>query len=175
MGVDTKKKSLTQLRDEAVKEVKEVEDRRNRMTKLLEQVAELMVESPLLFWFDQSRWDTFVELRAAMDGDGWDDDVHPFLEKKFPTWKTLYGCLQTREEEGDVIANTNITFKDAVVMFDACHSKQADCVVRVKGGTFEVAMYYEGQSWEIKGQCNTAKDLRKMLKSANVRMAKPDA
>lgn len=166
------KKSLTQLRDEALAEVKTVEDRRDRMAKLLEQVASLLAESPLVFWLDEPRWDAFVDLRAATDGDGWDEDVHPFIEQKFPKWKTMYGCLQTREEENAVVGNPNIVFKDAVVMFDASNNKQTDCVIRVKAGIFEVAMYYEDQSWEYEGRCKTAKELQAMLKSAGVRMAK---
>jgi hypothetical protein len=166
------KKSMTQLRDEALKEVRSVEDRRNRMGTLLEHVVSLVAPSPLVFWLDEARWDTFVELRAATDGDGWDEDVHPFLEKKFPNWKTMYGCLQTRDEENSAVGNPNIVFKDAVVIFDASDNKQTDCVIRVKAGIFEIAMYYEDQSWEYEGRCKTAKDLRAMLKSAGIRMAK---
>jgi len=166
------KKSMTQLRDEALKEVKSAEDRRTRMSKLLEQVASLMEDSPLVFWLDGARWDAFLELRAAMDGDGWDEDVHPYIEHKFPEWKTMYGCLQTREEEDTIIGtHPAITFKDAVVMFDASSEKVCDAVVRVKGTLFEVAVYWD-DGWEIEGRCKTAKELKAMLKGASLRVKK---
>ena len=172
MGVDTKKKSLTQLRDEAVKEVKEVEDRRNRMTKLLEQVASLLEGDDFVFWLDEARWDAFSELRASFDGDGWDEDVHPFVEQKFPEWKTMLGCLQNREEEGTIIGtHPSITFKDAVVMFDASSEKTCDMVIRVKAGIFEVAVYWD-DGWKVEGRCKTAKDLKSMLKGAGMRVKK---
>jgi hypothetical protein len=167
-----KKKSMTQLRDTALAEVKTTDDRRNRMSKLLEQVSSLMAESVLNFWLDQARWDTYVELVGATVGDGWDEDVHPYLEQKFPRWKTMYGCLQTREEEECPIGtNETLAFNDAVVMFDASSVKTCDVVIRVKGPIFEVVIY-TAENWHVEGRCNSAKDLQAMLKDADIRMAK---
>jgi hypothetical protein len=163
----TKKPSLTELVAKAKGEMAEHHDRIDRMEKLLQKIASLFKPSPLVFWFDKSRWDKFEDLRDAVDGDGWDDEVHPVMETDVPGWRKFYSCLQTRSEDEAPIGQTTQEFADSVVVFDAFKDQSADVVVTVQSGAFVVKTYWD-EGWEISsqeyGHPKTAGALEELLK-----------
>lgn len=168
MATPTREKpNLRELVEQAKSEVKAHHDRIDRMENLLQKIASLFKPSPLVFWFDKSRWDKFEDLRDAVDGDGWDDEVHPVMETDVPGWREFYKCLQTRQENGWPIGEPFIVFADAVVVFDAIPGAETDVVIFIKHGAFAVNTYWD-DGWEMAsleyGHPKTAAGLEEFLK-----------
>ena len=169
----TKKPSLTELRDTALAQVRERDSRKERMEKLLTRIASLFKPSPVIFWFDQHRWEAFEELRGAETSDAWDPEVHPYTEQAVPEWRDFLKCLTTRIEEQAPIGAMNIDFADSVVVFDALDDTK-DVVITVRGGAFVVKTYW-AEGWEITskeyGHPKTAAELENLLKEMGCSMA----
>jgi len=163
----TKKPSLTELVAKAKGEMAEHQDRKDRMEKLLQMIAALFKPSPLIFWFDQSRWDKFEDLRAAIEGDGWDDEIHPHLAAEVPQWQEFLHCLETLHENLAPLGEPYIEFADSVIVFDAVEFDRKDVVISVQGAAFVVKTYWE-DGWEHTsreyGHPKTAEALLDLLK-----------
>lgn len=84
------KPSLTELVDQALKGQREANARTEALKHQLlsvKAIAQAVLDPETMYWFDEHRWDVFVELHTATTNGAWDEEIHEALEKEIPDWR----------------------------------------------------------------------------------------
>lgn len=148
--------SLAELRDQALSNLNETQERRDHARALLSEV-EGAVRKALggrakTFCFDARQWDTFLELRQAAEHGAWEVD-HDALAKTLPGWAEFHEEYEAAAERREGLREPML-FADCVFVFGQ-RELDIDLVVRLldaKAERFSVECYGESSTKGVEAE-----------------------